>query len=106
MTTEAIDEEEREDSQMFRDALLNGDEKINRLVKLVDTRLESQARRTNKARKEARDEMAKLRKDLGPLIELADVLSFIFSLPWAWFGSAAGAVLTVAGVLWGLGIRP
>jgi hypothetical protein len=77
------------ESQAFKDALLNGDEKLNRLVKLVDVRFESQARRTNKARREAKEATDTLRRDLAPLIELAQ--------SWKGISKAASYALIIVG---------
>lgn len=68
---DGLEDEERDDGRMYRDGLLNGDEKFNRFVKLTDSRFLSAARRANKHRKAARDEFATLRTELGPVIEFA-----------------------------------
>lgn len=108
VTNTEAEAEEAEDSRMFRDALLNGDEKFNKFVKLTDSRFDSQARRTNKLRVELREEMAELRQslrnemdgvnrninglrsDLKPAIDLAKAWPYIAGI----FGGLGALALT------------
>lgn len=79
MTTDATEDEidTSAESSMFNDALINGDEKINVLVRLVDTRFNSQTRRTNKMRRESRDRDEALRRDLAPVILAAKMFPML-----------------------------
>lgn len=76
--------EDEAESKMYLDALINGNEPINRLARLTDSRFGSQTRRTNKLRAEVREGFAAraeaekaLRKDLGPLLEFVGTLNDI-----------------------------
>ena len=98
---ELIDAEDVDDSKMFLDALLNGDPTFNKFVKMVDRRFESQARRTNNGRKEVRDEMKALRKELGPVIEFARAFKY--------YAAAGGVIGTIGSLIVGaiaLGVFP
>jgi len=84
---------ELEQAEMFRSALLNGAATIERLIKLVDIRFTSQARRTNKLRQAQREdeaaisaEVAALRKELKPLLDFVHFLPYI--------GSGLGILIT------------
>lgn len=104
-TDDGLDDEERDDSRMFRDGLLNGDEKFNRFVKLTDARFGSIARRANKHRKETRDSFSKLETDLAPLIELALFVQTVrkYAAP------IGGVIATVGGailILVSSGVKP
>jgi len=86
------------ESQLFRDANLNGDERLNKLVKMIDTRFESQARRTNKLRKETREGFAELNRKLAPVIAIASA--------WPYITGVFGIIGTAAVVVLGMGILP
>ena len=100
-----LDPEDADDSDAYRDALINGDPAVNRLVKLTDHRFASQARRTNKWRKEMRDEFAALRADLAPALEIAELMLFVVR-HWRIAGSVFGTVISILITIIYLGIWP
>jgi hypothetical protein len=87
-------EEESLESIAFQDALLNGDEKVNRLVKLIDTRFAAHGKRT----REVRDEVRGLRADLAPLLWIVKAGPIVLS--------ALGAAALVLGIVDRLGLLP
>jgi len=93
--------EEASEGAAFRDALLNGDEKFNRFVRLVDRRFESQARRTNKGNKASRDAIAGLRDDLAPVIDFVQTIKALAPL-----GGILGGLLTIGGIAYSMGLIP
>jgi hypothetical protein len=93
---EQLDIEETLESRAWRDALLNGDEKINRLVKLIDTRFSSASRRQREHRQELREDMQKLKRDLQPLIDVASVVRIFQHWPIMVGGFLAGGTLIAA----------
>ena len=99
------DPEELDDSDGYREALLNGDERFNKFVKLTDRRFESQARRTNKRAKEMKDDFEALRLALAPLIELSHVLAGTRRV-WPIFAAVGSAAVFVGGTVIALGIWP
>ena len=100
-----LDDEEQLEGQNFRDVLLNGDEKGNRFVKMVDTRFLSAARRQNKARQEVREEFITLRTELAPLLAVARVVYTMQQIaPVA--GVITGALGVIVTSIVALGVWP
>ena len=87
-------EEESLESIAFQDALLNGDEKMNRLVRLIDNRFASHGKRT----REVRDEVRGLRGDLAPMIWIGKAGPLIIG--------ALGAASLALGIVQRLGLLP
>lgn len=107
MTNSTTDAAEREDTddeavehRMFLDGTLNGDEKMNRFAKLVDSRFGSQARRTNKLRAEVHKDLNALRDDLEPALRIARAVGLLFDV-WDTVAPAARVIGAVGGFVVG-----